>query len=82
MHGFYLGPQVSQCNPHIVPLLYAKRGLSRKWGNLMETEFKHRCAQLQLMLPESMTGWTKLFTQSWEGDITMVLPSRWASLDY
>lgn len=33
---------VSQCNPHIVPLLHLKKKLNRKWGNMMETEFKHR----------------------------------------
>ncbi len=33
---------VSQTNPHIVPLLNIKRGLSRKWANLFELELKHR----------------------------------------
>lgn len=28
------------------------------------------------MLPDYLTGWTKLFTQSWEGDITVTLPHR------
>ena len=35
--------QVSQTNPHIVPLLNIKRGMSSKWGKIVEAELKHRC---------------------------------------
>ena len=34
---------VSQTNPHIVPLLNLKRGMSGKWGQILEAELKHRC---------------------------------------
>lgn len=36
-----------------------------------------RCAQLQCVLPDWFpTKWLSLFTQPWEGDITLVLPSH------
>ena len=35
---------VSQTNPHIVPALNLKRRVNRKLGNLLEAEWKHRCA--------------------------------------
>lgn len=66
---------VSQTNPHIVPLLNLKKRFTYKWANLFEIELKHRCQQLQYILPEWVpTKWLTLFTQPWEGDITMVLP--------
>ena len=34
----------SQTNPHIVPALNIKRHLNRTFSDLMEHEFKHRCA--------------------------------------
>jgi TAG lipase/steryl ester hydrolase/phospholipase A2/LPA acyltransferase len=68
---------VSQCNPHIVPLLNFKKALSRKWGSLFELELRHKCLQAQWLLADVMpTKWLTLFTQPWEGDITVVLP-RW-----
>jgi hypothetical protein len=66
---------VSQCNPHIVPLLNFKATLSRKWANLFELELRHRCLQAQWLLADVMpTKWLTLFTQPWEGDVTFVLP--------
>eukprot|EP00879_Flechtneria_rotunda_P003920 GHRR01004160.1.p1 GENE.GHRR01004160.1~~GHRR01004160.1.p1 ORF type:complete len:615 (+),score=190.72 GHRR01004160.1:341-2185(+) len=68
---------VSQTNPHIVPLLNLKKSLSRRWANLLELELRHRCAQMQWILPDWVpTKWLTLFTQPWEGDITLVLPSH------
>ncbi|KAG2422528.1 hypothetical protein HXX76_015956 [Chlamydomonas incerta] len=67
---------VSQTNPHIVPLLNLKKALSRKWANVLEAELKHRCQVAQWLLPEWVPSkWLMLFTQAWEGDITMTLPS-------
>lgn len=67
---------VSQTNPHIVPLLNLKNCFTKKWANIIEHEFKHRCQQLQWMLPDWVPSkWLTLFTQPWEGDITMILPS-------
>ena len=34
---------VSQTNPHIVPALNLKKRFNRKLGNIIETEWKHRC---------------------------------------
>ncbi|KAG2494204.1 hypothetical protein HYH03_007562 [Edaphochlamys debaryana] len=70
---------VSQTNPHIVPLLNIKKALSRKWANVLEAELKHRCQVAQWLLPEWVPSkWLMLFTQAWEGDITMTLPpARW-----
>jgi TAG lipase/steryl ester hydrolase/phospholipase A2/LPA acyltransferase len=66
---------VSQCNPHIVPLLNFKKTLSRRWANLFELELRHKCQQAQWLLSDVFpTKWLMLFTQPWEGDITIVLP--------
>ncbi|GAX78039.1 hypothetical protein CEUSTIGMA_g5481.t1 [Chlamydomonas eustigma] len=66
---------VSQTNPHIVPLLNLKRGLSTKWSKILEAELKHRCQILQWLLPDWIPSrWLSLFTQPWEGDVTMTLP--------
>lgn len=71
---------VSQCNPHIVPLLNFMKTLSRKWANLFELELRHKCTQAQWLLSDVMpTKWLTLFTQPWEGDITIVLP-RWGAV--
>ena len=66
---------VSQCNPHIIPLLCIKRSLNTNTGRILEAEFKHRCKQIQWILPKCIPKkWIKLFTQTWEGDVTMILP--------
>ena len=67
---------VSQCNPHIVPLLNLKRALGRKWADVFELELRHRCLQSQALLADLVpTKWLTLFTQPWEGDVTVVLPA-------
>lgn len=66
---------VSQTNPHIVPLLNLRDRLNKRLAKAIEIEWKHRCHQLEWLLPEWVpTKWLKLFTQTWEGDVTMVLP--------
>jgi hypothetical protein len=41
------------------------------------TYYVHRCAQLKWIMPDWFpTKWVSLFTQPWEGDITLVLPSH------
>lgn len=37
-----------------------------------------RCQQLQNLLPDWIPSkWLTLFSQTWEGDVTMVLPATW-----
>ncbi|CAL5228372.1 g11492 [Coccomyxa viridis] len=69
---------VSQTNPHIVPVLNLKKRVNRKLGNLLEAEWKHRCQQLMYVFP--VLRWLKVFSQTWEGDVTMVLPSSFMQL--
>lgn len=64
---------VSQCNPHLAPLLHIKRLVGNTMGGIIEMEMKNRCRQLQLLLPR-WTKWLDLFAQDWEGDVTVVLP--------
>ncbi|KAL3151785.1 hypothetical protein ABBQ38_012757 [Trebouxia sp. C0009 RCD-2024] len=71
---------VSQTNPHIVPALNMKRKFNRKLGNLLEAEWKHRCNQLQQVLPGPISKWLKVLSQPWEGDVTMVLPSTYSQI--
>lgn len=67
---------VSQTNPHIVPILNFKNQFNRKIANAIEIEWKHRCQQLQNLLPDGVPSkWLTLFSQTWEGDVTMVLPT-------
>ncbi|XP_078448171.1 triacylglycerol lipase SDP1-like [Wolffia australiana] len=75
---------VSQTNPHIAPWLRVKeivRGYAGdfpgKLANVFEMEVKHRFSQL-LELGFPLRGLTKLFTQDWEGDITIVMPATLA----
>jgi TAG lipase/steryl ester hydrolase/phospholipase A2/LPA acyltransferase len=66
---------VSQCNPHIVPILNTKRMTNSYLFKVFETEFKHRCQQIQMLSPKWLpTKWLDLFTQCWEGDVTFALP--------
>jgi len=66
---------VSQTNPHIVPILNFKNQFNRKVANMIEIEWKHRCQQMQNLLPDWIPSkWLTLFSQTWEGDVTMVLP--------
>jgi TAG lipase/steryl ester hydrolase/phospholipase A2/LPA acyltransferase len=64
---------VSQCNPHLVPLLRAKKRLGRV-GDVLEMELKHRCHQLGTLIKG--LDWLELFSQTWEGDVTITLPFR------
>lgn len=64
---------VSQCNPHLVPLLRAKKRLGRV-GEALEMELKHRCRQFCALF-QGME-WLELFSQAWEGDVTITLPVR------
>ena len=71
---------MSQVNPHIIPLLQAKQRL-RNCGSilgglasLVESEVKHRIGQLREILGERGRSLT-LLTQSWEGDVTIVMPA-------
>ena len=71
---------VSQVNPHIIPFLHAKqklRSCGRVFGgmaSLMESEVKHRVGQLREILGERGRS-LSLLTQSWEGDVTIVMPA-------
>uniref|UniRef100_A0A1D1ZGQ5 Triacylglycerol lipase SDP1 n=1 Tax=Anthurium amnicola TaxID=1678845 RepID=A0A1D1ZGQ5_9ARAE len=75
---------VSQANPHIAPWLRVKEiarayggDFSGKVANILEMEVKHRFSQLlELGLP--LGGFAKLFTQDWEGDVTIVMPATLA----
>ncbi|KAK9821995.1 hypothetical protein WJX81_006133 [Elliptochloris bilobata] len=69
---------VSQTNPHIVPALNLKKRVNRKLGNLLESEWKHRCQQLMALVPSLRI--LKVFCQPWEGDVTMVLPSTYMQI--
>lgn len=72
---------VSQTNPHIVPLLNLKSRLNRTMYKVLESEFKHRCSQVQeVFSSRSVRYLCKLFNQPWEGDITMLLPASYNEL--
>ncbi|KAL4437758.1 hypothetical protein ABPG77_005670 [Micractinium sp. CCAP 211/92] len=71
---------VSQTNPHIVPFLNLKRRLGTA-GAVAESEFKHRCRQLMEVLPGwAPSKWLRVFSQQWEGDVTIVLPHTFLQL--
>ena len=72
---------VSQTNPHIVPILRAKRAICKRsplWATaaaFVESEWKHRCRQVRELLPGlDVFGFFALFGQQWEGDVTVVMP--------
>ncbi|GER52529.1 patatin-like phospholipase domain-containing protein, partial [Striga asiatica] len=72
---------VSQSNPYITPLLKVKEivrayggKFAAKIARLAEMEVKHRCNQI-LELGFSLGGLAKMFTQEWEGDVTIVMPA-------
>lgn len=66
---------VSQTNPHILPLLNLRSKLNKRIATAIEIEWKHRCRQLEWLLPEWVpTKWLRLFSQTWDGDVTLVLP--------
>lgn len=40
-----------------------------------------RCKQAQELIPDWLPSkWLKVFSQQWEGDVTMVLPSTYTTL--
>lgn len=66
---------VSQTTPHVAPALSMKRNLGI-FGELLESEFKHRCRQFAELIPRwAPNGWLKRLSQPWEGDVTIVLPN-------
>ncbi|XVE52418.1 hypothetical protein DITRI_Ditri02bG0120400 [Diplodiscus trichospermus] len=75
---------VSQANPHITPWLRLKEfvrafggNFAAKLAHLTEMEVKHRCSQM-LELGFPLGGIAKIFTQDWEGDVTVVMPATLA----
>lgn len=62
---------VSQCAPHVAPILNMKRLIHPHLGQFIEDEIKYRCKQLYSFIKSK---WLKLFTQTWEGDITITIP--------
>jgi TAG lipase/steryl ester hydrolase/phospholipase A2/LPA acyltransferase len=78
---------VSQTNPHIVPILRAKRALAKRsaaWAAaaaFAESEWKHRCRQVRELAPwADPFDVAALFGQQWEGDVTVVMPFTAAQL--
>jgi len=72
---------VSQANPHVVPILYLKSKLNSVFADVMEQEWKHRCVQLQSLLPAWFPSKVlTLVSQTWEGDVTVVLPYEYCQV--
>jgi TAG lipase / steryl ester hydrolase / phospholipase A2 / LPA acyltransferase len=66
---------VGQTNPHLVPLMSLRKVVPAPAFNLMQAEVKHFFMQAQTYLPAWIpTKWMSLFTQAWEGDVTILLP--------
>lgn len=70
-----------------MPILRLKRAVCRRsplWAAaaaFLESEWKHRCRQIRELLPGlDVFGLFALFGQSWEGDITVVIPYTAAQL--
>eukprot|EP00955_Chlamydomonas_euryale_P009036 96711-Chlamydomonas_euryale.AAC.1 len=73
---------VSQANPHLLPLVHLQKQLSSRWSNIVEAELKHRARVMQWLLPEwaaPLGRALNLFTQTWDGDVTLLVPFRAAS---
>ena len=78
---------VSQTNPHIVPILRIKRWFASlhptfSWiADFIESEWKHRCQQFLEFFPGAdVLDVAKLFGQTWEGDVTVVMAYGWRHL--
>ena len=78
---------VSQTNPHIVPILRIKRWFASlhptlSWiADFVESEWKHRCQQFLEFIPGAdVLDVAKLFGQTWEGDVTVVMAYGWKHL--
>ena len=66
---------VGQTNPHLVPLMTLRHVMPAAVFELMQAEVKHFFLQAQTYLPRWLpTKWMSLFTQAWEGDVTIVMP--------
>jgi TAG lipase / steryl ester hydrolase / phospholipase A2 / LPA acyltransferase len=66
---------VSQTNPHLVPLMTLRRVVPSPIFNIIQTEVKHFFTQWQTYAPRWVpTKWMSLFTQAWEGDVTILMP--------
>jgi TAG lipase / steryl ester hydrolase / phospholipase A2 / LPA acyltransferase len=66
---------VSQCNPVVIPLLNLKRYANNSLSNILEFELRCRSLQLQQVLPKWVPQQLlKMYSQVWEGDVTVVLP--------
>eukprot|EP00899_Mesostigma_viride_P026940 jgi/Mesvir1/7430/Mv19211-RA.2 len=77
---------VSQANPHIAPFLRLKELIyeyggktARKAMHLLELEVKHRLKQA-LEMGIGGKGMSSLWSQEWEGDITIVMPATWEQM--
>lgn len=53
----------AQANPHVVPILYFKSKINSTLADVMESEWKHRCNQLQSLLPDWFPS--RLLTLVW-----------------
>lgn len=47
---------------------------------MAEAEVKHRIQQLSMLLPARWAKVTRVMTQAWEGDVTVVIPYSWWSI--
>ena len=66
---------VGQTNPHLVPLMTLRTVLPSAAFNIVQAEVKHFFLQAQTYTPPWLpTKWMSLFTQAWEGDVTIVMP--------
>ena len=66
---------VGQTNPHLVPLMSLRKVLPGRGCDFMQEEIRHWFVQAQTYLPRWVpTKWMSLFTQAWEGDVTILLP--------
>jgi hypothetical protein len=65
----------------VVPILYLKSKLNGALADVLEQEWKHRCMQLQALLPTCFPSKVlTLVSQTWEGDITVVLPYEYCQV--
>ena len=75
---------VSQTNPHIVPILRAKKWFASLGpfcataAQFLESEWRHRCRQVLDLAPwADAFDFAKLFGQEWEGNVTVVMQFGW-----
>ena len=75
---------VSQTNPHVVPILRAKKWFASLGpfcaiaAQFLESEWRHRCRQVLDLAPwADAFDFAKLFGQEWEGNVTAVMRFGW-----